>query len=302
MMDICFIVLNYNGFQETSTLVDSFRDWDSKLFTYRIVVVDNCSTDSSFSQLQERFSNTEYVDVIRSEKNGGYSYGNNFGARFAVEHYHPEYIAIANPDIQVNQTTVAQLLKTFLADDKIAAVAPVMKNLSGGFSIGATRLPEYKDDLRACWTEKPPRNAKPAPRKTVEGYPSYLLTETLTGSFFVVRSSSFLDVGMLDENTFLFCEERILGFRMKQKGYTMVVRTDLFFVHAHSVTIKKVYDTIGTWKLIWQSRLYYEKEYIHASYIKLLFLKMNSVYFLHNLAIRMYLYQWKTKLLKENRG
>lgn len=293
MIDICFIILNYNGFPETKELVESLKNWNQEKLTFQAIVVDNCSTDQSFEQLSECFSSTSFVDVIRSEKNGGYSYGNNFGARYAIEKYAPQYIAIANPDIQIDQDTMIELLKTFEVDEKIAMVAPAMKNTKGEYRIYSQKLPTFQDDFRACWTEKAPPSVITENNKTIPGHENMILTEMLPGSFFAVKSSCFQEAGMLDEGVFLFCEERIIGKRFKDLGYKLILRSDLFFVHAHSVTIKKAMDNLKTWKIIWRSRIYYQKEYNKENKQKLALLRFGAWYFLKTLTIKSKLHDWK---------
>lgn len=50
--DVSFIILNYNDANTTIKLVDSLRRWQCDKMTLHIVVVDNCSTDDSFTVLQ----------------------------------------------------------------------------------------------------------------------------------------------------------------------------------------------------------------------------------------------------------
>lgn len=293
MTDICLIILNYNGLPETKELVESLKSWDEDMFSFRAIVVDNCSTDQSFEQLLECFSSTSFVDVIRSEKNGGYSYGNNYGARYAIEKYTPQYLAIANPDIQIDQDTMIELLKTFQVDEKIAMAAPAMKNTKGEYRLYSQRLPTFYDDFRACWTEKASPSIITKNYETVPEHENLILTEMLHGSFYVVKTSCFQEAGMLDEGVFLFCEERIIGKRLKDLGYKLILRSDLFFVHAHSVTIRKAMNTLKMWRAIWNSRIYYQKKYNRIDQSKIALLRFGAWYFHEMLAIKLRLHDWK---------
>ncbi len=58
---------------------------------YRIVVVDNASSDASADEVEAHFPD---VTVVRSARNGGYGAGNNIG--FAQSQ--SKYIAVVNPD------------------------------------------------------------------------------------------------------------------------------------------------------------------------------------------------------------
>lgn len=282
---ICFIVLNYNGFVETDKLLQSFRKWDLDKFPFRVIVVDNASTDDSFSRLKKIYSNTEYIDVINSQYNGGYSYGNNYGARYAINKYRPGYLAIVNPDVEFDQETVSELLKTFLVNNRIALCAPVMKSTGGKYSIYAQKLPRYVDDLYACAIRNKPKSIIKEGYSTLDKNGTYILTDMLPGSFFLVRTDYFSKVGMFDEHVFLYCEERILGKKIKDAGLKAILRADLFYVHAHSVTISRTYSILDRWKQIFQSRLYYQKEYLKVDMIRLMLLKIAMKWYLIKLKI-----------------
>ena len=279
MAQICYIVLNYNGSGETEKLVRSILDGGDKL-DYKIIIADNCSTDCSFEKLETLFSDEDRVDVIKTERNGGYSYGNNYGAKFAIKKYHPEYIVITNPDVEIEQEMVAKLIDTFKYDKRIGMCAPVMKSLDGSYKIYSQRLPTYEDDLRACSLRNKSRTIVEEGYQTLDPEEKMIITDMLPGSFFVVRADVFSSIGMFDEGVFLYCEERIIGNKMKKAGLLAITRTDLFYIHAHSVTIKRALSTYRSWKILLQSRLYYQEKYESVSKWRLLFLKIMMKIFL----------------------
>ena len=88
------VVLNYNDSKTTIELINRIEKMDS---IDVVVIVDNNSTDDSFSVLKQYAS--EKIHVIQSDKNGGYGYGNNCGIEFIKKNYDCDYIIIANPDV-----------------------------------------------------------------------------------------------------------------------------------------------------------------------------------------------------------
>lgn len=282
---ISLIILNYNGYEETEKLTCEISSWDNDILEYHIIIVDNCSTDDSYLKLKKKFSEESQVDVIRTERNGGYSYGNNYGFNFALNNYKPDYIAICNPDIELNQGMIMKLLKTFDVDEKIGMCAPVMKMPDGYYSIHAITLPTFKDDLRACSLRNKPKNVHRNHYKTIAGKNNFIVTEMLPGSFFVIKSDIFSEIGMFDDKVFLYCEERIIGRKLKQAGYLAVTRADLFFIHAHAVTVKKSISTIKSEEILWKSRLYYQKKYNNISVLQGAILYFRSRIYICELAL-----------------
>ena len=110
------VVLNYNDAKTTVEFVQRVKNMDS---IDLIVVIDNCSTDDSYIQLKILESNK--VHVIKSEKNGGYGYGNNVGIDYLKDKV--DYIMIANPDVIFEEHVVSNLVSSF--DKDTAIVAPL---------------------------------------------------------------------------------------------------------------------------------------------------------------------------------
>lgn len=258
---ISIIILNYNGYEETNALANMLMKWDRDKLEFSVIIVDNCSTDNSYALLTKSFDNIPFFDVIKADRNGGYSYGNNYGAKYAIEKYHSEYLAISNPDVIFDQNTLIQLIDTFKLSPQIAMCAPIMKSVDGTFSIYSQRLPTYKDDLSACSLKNNSKTLLTRGYISLDTAENYIVTEMLPGSFFVIKSNCFIDIGMFDENVFLYCEERILGYRLKKAGYIAIKRADLSYIHAHAVTTSKAINLINRYKILFKSRLYYQEVY-----------------------------------------
>ncbi|MBR2290136.1 MAG: glycosyltransferase, partial [Clostridia bacterium] len=77
-MKTAVIVLNYNSKEDTIRYVGQIKNYSC---IDVILVVDNKSTNpGEFQELKQLKDDKVYV--IQSDKNGGYSYGNNFGLKF----------------------------------------------------------------------------------------------------------------------------------------------------------------------------------------------------------------------------
>ncbi len=277
MKNIAFVILNYNDSETTIKLVDDICLWNDNEFKYNIVIVDNRSTDESFNILFNKYVNDSLITVLQADKNGGYSYGNNLGAFYSIKHFSPDYIAICNPDIKVEQSTITKILNTFELDEKIAVVAPAMKKLDGeAINCNSNNIPTYKDDLVDCFASIYPKLIKNKVKENdvYKSCNNLLVTQTVPGSFFLIKTKVFEEIKGFDDNVFLFCEERILGRKLLEKNYISISQTDITFIHEHSKTIRKNIDIINSQKILYQSRLYYEQNYNKVRCVSLLFLKL----------------------------
>jgi GT2 family glycosyltransferase len=120
-----FVVLNYRNHRETVDCVDSIRVLPGD--DYRIVVVDNCSPNDSFDVLRARYRDDPKITVLRSGRNGGYSYGNNVGIRALREQGIVDVI-IATSDTRVEDANILERCAA-AKHAGVAVVGPYIRDL-----------------------------------------------------------------------------------------------------------------------------------------------------------------------------
>lgn len=269
--NLAVVILNYNDANTTIKLLDRVENYS---LINHIAVVDNCSTDNSL-QILSAHSNSK-VDVVRSDKNGGYGYGNNFGIRYLNEKYKPSHILICNPDIDIEEDVLRRMLNTFNADPQIAVVAPFMLNRDGRKEPGcAWRLPTkyeyiFSADLIIGHFLRPTHY--PNLDKTTETSKE---VDCVAGSLLMVDTAKMLQYGMYDENIFLFGEETTIGCKFKKAGLKTILLLQDSFLHLHGVSINKsIGSQVKKRKLMLASRQYILKTYLGASKMDLLLAKI----------------------------
>jgi GT2 family glycosyltransferase len=118
--EVCIIILNWNG-------KELLKDCLSSLFkltgypNYKVIVVDNGSTDGSFECVKKNFTQ---VDVLPLDKNYGFAKGNNKGIKYALKKYKPRYILLLNNDTKIIQRDwLTKLVETVESDKKMGLLA-----------------------------------------------------------------------------------------------------------------------------------------------------------------------------------
>ena len=252
MSTISIIILNYNDFETTNLMINKIKDY--KVINH-IIVVDNCSTDNSFKEL----SKIKDIDVIKTNSNHGYAAGNNFGIKYDESKYKSDYLIISNPDISVEEIDIENLKKDLDEHASVAVVAPRVHefdNVSRGW-----KLPTYGAELATI------SNTKQRFFKRVslyeDSYYSNALTsvDAVSGSFFIIRSSVLKAIDYFDEGTFLYYEENILGFKLKEKEYLTYIDNNVDVIHNLSVSVDKSIRRINKYKILVHSLMYYESKY-----------------------------------------
>ena len=104
MSKIGMVILNYNDYETTFDMINQIKDY--KVLNH-IIIVDNHSTDLKYDKLKKLKSNN--IDVIQTDENKGYAYGNNYGIKYLNDNYDVDYIIISNPDILVNEKCIINL-------------------------------------------------------------------------------------------------------------------------------------------------------------------------------------------------
>ena len=97
------VILNYMTYELTINCLDNLNNMEYNNFF--VVVVDNLSPNNSYEKIFEYISKGKFkydIYLLKSDKNGGYSYGNNLGVKKA-ENLKADYILIMNNDIFIKE-------------------------------------------------------------------------------------------------------------------------------------------------------------------------------------------------------
>ena len=142
MTDLGIVILNWNTCDLLQRCLETVMASTGD-FTHKVVVVDNASTDDSVAMVRAHFPE---VEVIASEVNGGYPYGNNLGLRALgfhgpgrVDPDAPRYAVLLNPDTEVPPDAFAQM--TGYMDDRpeIGVAGPKLVLLDGSLDLACRR-------------------------------------------------------------------------------------------------------------------------------------------------------------------
>ncbi len=272
-MKFAIVVLNYNDHETTIDYVEKIKDYD---IVDKIIVVDNCSTSKDEVKILKELE-SEKVEILSSEKNGGYAYGNNLGLKYLEKIGSYEIVAISNPDVYVDEDTLKVCIEYLKSQKHVAIVAPRMY-----FTTGPAR--------RAAWKVRKPivdiANStritefllfpffKKGEYSKADYVKEVLKVDNIAGSFFIAKYDCLKKVNFLDEKTFLFYEEDILSERLRQAGLEIHLLNNYKFMHYESQTIGKLMNIFKKQDILFDSRIYFQKQYNHAGPISITVLRL----------------------------
>ncbi|MBU2811479.1 glycosyltransferase family 2 protein [Acidithiobacillus thiooxidans] len=280
---ILVIILNFNKPIETLHCLDSIYNNNG---IFDILIIDNGSEKKNqqalLNKIKEKYfqiiitideiinnnlikNNKKNVYLLFSEKNNGYSKGNNIGIMFSINNGYI-YSLISNNDIYTPDIdTINMLEKAINQDNGTAWVAPKIINISnkteGPFN--KTEISELffkKGFLLPIWILFLRKKEKRNNDLLVNKYESGIANPYIFGgSFGLFRNSSLFEVGLFDENTFLYSEEQIISERLNYKGFKKKYVPEVSVIHNHH------YDKDGlNFRLEFiflKSRIYYYRKY-----------------------------------------
>ncbi|SEA36096.1 Glycosyltransferase, GT2 family [Xylanibacter ruminicola] len=268
-MKLSVIIVNYNVRPYLTACLDSVQraleGIESEVF-----VVDNHSDDDSVEVVSRDYA---WVHLINNRDNLGFSKANNIAIRQAQG----EYILLLNPDTVVAEDTLKGVIDFMDQHPKAGGAGVRMHNADG------TLAPESRRAIPTPFV---------AARKmlgfTKRYYMSYLSwdapaqIEVVSGAFMLLRHKAIYEVGMLDEDFFMYGEDIDLSYRLLQGGWqNWYLPYDIVHYKGQS-TSKSDFRYVH---VFYQAMLiFFRKHYSHLSFFFSLPVKV-AIYFRASLAL-----------------
>nr|MBN1230114.1 glycosyltransferase family 2 protein [Anaerolineae bacterium] len=230
MTTLGIIIVNWNTRDYLHRCLQSIYAGDGD-FTYDVVVVDNGSTDGSVQMVQDSFPQ---VMLISGHGNIGYPRANNLGLRhFGLpdgpdqeSDETPDYLLLLNPDTALPPDALVNMLVYMEAHPAVGAAGPKLVMEDGSLDLACRRsLPTVEV---AFWRligfsrlfPKHPRFARYNLTFLDENQVSEV--EALVGAFMLLRRETIQQVGLMDEQFFMYGEDLDWCKRIGEAGWRIV--------------------------------------------------------------------------------
>jgi hypothetical protein len=202
---VYIVILNWNGWRDTIDCIDSCQKLSYPRF--RILVVDNGSTDDSESRIRERFPE---IEILQTGSNLGFAGGNNVGIRHALTEG-ADYVWLLNNDTVVDPEALGEMVRAADIDERIGLVGskiyyldkPDVLWFAGG---GINRITKLSYHLGSK-------------KKDDGSYREDREVDFITGCSLLVKSRVLNEVGLLREEFFLYAEDTEWNRRIKKSGW-----------------------------------------------------------------------------------
>lgn len=221
-LKLSVIIVNYNVKYYLDQCIRSvLRAFEEMNTPAEIIVVDNHSADGSVDYLEQRYPQKLFpmVRFVRSAHNLGFARANNI----AIRQSRGEYVLLLNPDTIVGEDALKASVDFMDVHEDAGAVGVRMLGAQGRRAMESRRgLPtpmvSFFKMLGFC-------NRWPHHRLFGKYYMGYLpwdepsQIEVVSGAYCMLRRKALDEVGLLDEDFFMYGEDIDLSYRVLKGGY-----------------------------------------------------------------------------------
>lgn len=230
MPSVCIIIPNWNSKEHLRECLLSLSKLDYT--NYKIIVVDNGSTDGSVEMVRASFP---HVTLLANSQNLGFAKAVNLGIQASKE----EYIALLNNDTVVNPHWLSSLVSAMQRDPKVG--------LAGG-KIYYYELEKVfwgyggKVDLLTGLTWNVGKGEKDAGNYDYDYIPACAL---------IIKRETIEKIGFFDEEYFAYFEDTDLNIRARMFGYNVLFIPEALVWHKalsskiRSYPKRKLFDSHG---------------------------------------------------------
>ena len=230
-MFLTIVIVNWNTKEDLLTCLSSIKErLRDPLF--EVLVVDNGSNDGSSEEVRREYP---WVELLENKNNSGFANA----ANMALRRMKGRYVLLLNPDTRVKERAIEKLISFMESHSEAGISGPQLLNPDGSKQNSIANFPSLatellnKSLLRWLFPKKFPGKER--------NYSEPIEVDSVIGACMMVRREAMDQVGLLDEDYFLFFEETDWCFRMKRAGWKIyhVPQAEVYHLQGKSAEAEK---------------------------------------------------------------
>lgn len=251
-IDISILIVNYNTKDFLFQCLDSIYQ-NLTHYSFEIIVIDNNSSDGSPDPIRKEFPQ---VILIENKANVGFAKANNQGIAISKG----RYFLLLNPDTEVLLHSIDLIVEFMDKDSRAGVVGPKLLNTNRTIQESHHRFPSpnqefmentFLDNLLYPFI-------KWRRSKSSLVYNGAFEVDWVTGACLAIRREVVDDVGMFDDNFFLYYEEVDFCYRVKQMGWKVFFLLSAKIIHYGGQSTKRDLS-LSLWEA-YKSKYYFLKK------------------------------------------
>lgn len=262
MNKLAVVILQYNNPEDTSKFITNLQALNWTDIEHHFIIVDNASANGCGLQTQALYANEQNITVLLSNKNLGFAKGNNLGIQYAQEHFCPDFIAVSNNDIEIQNADFFQNLFALYNADPFAVCGPDVFSVINDYHQSPIRNTLYTvQDLESLLLSIDrklkllhfikklhvydllrflKRLLRKSGRPDAADYHKVQYNVVIQGAFFVLSKDYMKEYPTgLHPETFMYMEEDFLAYLCKKRNLTIRYSPELKVLHYEGAATRK---------------------------------------------------------------
>ena len=228
MTDIAVIIVNWNACEDLRRCLESLYAAPKPSAGYEVWVVDNASDDGSAGMVASEFPQ---VNLVVNADNAGFSKANNQ----AIARTSSRYVFLLNSDAFIHPGALDRLVAYADAHPKAGIVGPRVLNSDGSLQFSCRRFPSLGAGFfRNTYLGRLfPHNKFARDYLMVDfDHTQDSAVDWLSGCAMLIRRSLLEQIGALDEQFYMYCEDVDICQRAWEGGWEVVYAPQAVVTHA----------------------------------------------------------------------
>lgn len=251
---VSVIILNWNGYKDTTTCVNAVQK--SIYPHYEILIVDNASTNESEKVLRKTFP---HITFIQTGNNLGYAGGNNIGIEKALKNG-SDYVLILNNDCIIDSHLLSEMVQKAEKDKRIGLITPKVYSHDNVISHIGSKLNWFSPAITTFIGENETDHGQYDNEQSVDIAP---------GDCLFINSLVFKKIGLLNPTYFLYYEDTDWSIRVKDAGLKIIYLPTAKAWHEGSHSTGNTTSALGSYYILrnkfqfafyfapWNAKLYH---------------------------------------------
>lgn len=255
MIDLSIIIVSYNTREFTQRCIESIYKNTTGII-FEIICVDNASIDDSADMVKREFPD---VVLVESDDNLGYAKANNIGIRKSQG----ELIGLLNSDTVIQPNSLEKVVEFLRNNPNAGAASPKLLNPDGSVQYCIRTLPDIKTAFFQSlgWHKLFPGNRiTDKYYHTNLDYNKVLSVDSVGTSCYVIKRSVVDQVGLLDEDFFMYNVDLDYNKRIKDAGLNIYYVPEAKVIHYGGISVNQN-SYRGIFEQHQGMRLMYKKHY-----------------------------------------
>jgi len=249
-MDLSIVIVNWNTRDVLSQCLESIYGALPEQ-EIRVFVVDNASSDGSSDMVRERFPQ---VYLVENSQNVGFARANNQ----AIRNSHGRYVLLLNSDTIVKPGALDALVDFMDTHPQAGASGARLLNPDGSLQYSCSPAPSLAGEFKRLFH---------LPGVRPDGYYSMhewdqsqaRQVDVILGACLMLRRQALDQIGLLDEDYFIYSEEVDLCHRIKSAGWKLYWVPQAQVMHLGGQSTRQVSEAM--FLRLYQAKLIYFRKH-----------------------------------------